>query len=212
MPIYTPPDNPTAFQTLVMSLHAVLDDVLAKEGRAAPELFFGNPFQTQFDAIPRVGWQHIGGHFVVGENFPTTPAAPVTVPPTPPLKVPQPNPIKLVGTRRMMALCGIWHYSAEQAEHVLDRLWLSARRGDKDLQRFQWLLGKYDFPTESQGPRINNGESILAVTLPIDLPVPAEYDGERPLVTVLGSDLNAGITTDLNADPDVTQWQFRRWS
>lgn len=210
MPIFEVPERPTAFQTLVMGLHAVLDTVLNAEKRDAPTLFFGNPFQGAEKKMPLVGWQHVGGHFVVGESLPTSPVD-TTTPQPPALQQSNPNPVVEIGARRAMAAVTIYHWSPEQAEHVLDRMWLACKRGAADLQRFRWLLGRYEFPTESQGPRLINGASIIQVALPVDLPVPRDYDGEHPLVQVLGADLRAGQTDALTTDPELTEWQLNRW-
>lgn len=212
MPIFTVPDNPTAFQTLVMALHVVLDDVLGKEGREAPELFFGNPFQGQADRIPRVGWQHLGGKFGPGTDVQTTyydPNITQTQPPT----IASTTPVKQVGVRRMIAQCAIFHRSPEQTEHVLDRMWLSAKRGSSDMMRFQWLLAQYEFPTESQGPRLANGESVLVLTIPIDLPVPAEYDGETAIAQLADTQLRAGLEDALNTTtPGQPEFQLSEWT
>jgi hypothetical protein len=192
VPIFTVPDRPTAFQTLVMAAHSKLDEILAAEGRDAPELFFGNPFQTASDRLPRVGWNHLGGHFVATDfsPFPALTPTPATGA-TPPVPVPQ------LGTRRMVASCTIFHRNPEQAEHLLDRLWMACRRGAADLQRFLWMDANYTFQSESQGPRHNQGDSLLTLTIPIDLPVLAEYDNEFTWVQVTADKLRGGLTADV---------------
>jgi hypothetical protein len=202
------PARPTPLQNLILSLHAKLDEVLTAEGRAAPELVFGALQHDEFTQTPRVGWQHIGGHFVVGENVPTGTDTPIA---DPPIQQVASTTEKIVGVRRAVTQVVIWHVSAEHAEHVLDRMWLVCKRDNPDGARFRWLIAKYDFPTESVGEFLKNGASVIVVALPVDLPVPLEYDGEHPLVTVQGADLRAGITTALANDPETTEWQFNRW-
>jgi hypothetical protein len=196
MPIFTVPTRPTAFQTLVMAAHEKLDQILAAERRDAPELFFGNPFQEEKHKLPRVGWNHLGGHFVATDfsPFPTVTPAPATP------SLPAPVPAPQLGTRRAVVQCVIFHRTAEEAEHVLDRLWMSCRRGPADLQRFLWLEARYDFPTESQNPRHNQGDSIVVLQIPIDLPVLADYDGEFIWVEIVADKLRGGISDDVT-DP-----------
>lgn len=175
------PSRPTPLQTLVLAIHAKLDVILAAEGRKAPELIFGSVQHDEHANPPRVGWQHVGGHWVQDQT-----AAPSLGTDASPI------PVKRLGVRRALAQVTLWHVTAEHNEHMLDRLAMACDRTSPEGKPFQWAIAKYEFPTESVGELLKNGASAIVVYLPVDLPVPAEYDGESVLTTLDDTQLRAG--------------------
>lgn len=197
------PERPTPFQALVMAIHAKLDQVLAAEGRAAPELVFGKLSQGKYDNPPRVAWMQIGGHFVQATDALATTAEDVA----------SPIPIKPLGCRRAIASVAMWHVTPEHLEHMLDRLWLACDRTTPEGNPFRWLIAKYDFPTERVDEYLKNGASVIVVTLPVDLPVPSEYDGENVLTTLNDTQLRAGVEDVIDTTtPGQPQFILNEWA
>lgn len=195
MPIFDPPAKPTAWNSLVMALHAVLDGILALEKRDAPTLFFGTKYQGSEDRMPLVGWQHNGGRFSLNE--PQIMSAPSTV----------------VGWRRVQSVVKLWHFSPEELEHLLDRLWLASSRLVPDGSRFDWEKAAYAFPTESQGPLLANGASVIELHIPVVIDVAFQYDGETVDTVLNDTQLRAGLedvidtTTPGQPEFNVNEWQ-----
>lgn len=186
----------SAFRILATAVNARLAAILTAEGRAVPEFTYSTPrkpFKGHERAI-RVAWIHAGGNF----SFETKLPAGAEPPLTPPL-----------GVRVAVAMIIIWAVGEEPAEHVLDRLWMATREIDAS-NSFLWKNATYEFPSEKVGEDLDNGVSVIRLTLPIEMPVSAVPDVPDTEVTVIGHDWRAGTELPVGEDEDDSEYEVNR--
>lgn len=190
------------FKTLAIEVNAKLAEILAAEGRAVPEFTYAAKKQFgEQDRAVRVAWAHARGRFVFEvRNNSTGPA------PDAPIQPPAPVPI---GARVAVAVIRIWHSTDEEAEHVLDRLWMATKRVDSQAN-FRWSEASYEYPSESGGEDQKNGVSVIRLELPIDMPVPSEYDGETERLEVARLAFRVGIRNPADEDPEDSEYDVIR--
>jgi hypothetical protein len=184
------------FRILATEVNTKLTAILTAEGRAIPEYVFASrkPFNMN-EACVRVAWAHIGGKFV----FETVPlnegeATPITPP---------------LGTRVAVAQVFIWHSSDEEAEHVLDRLWMATREVPSG-RAFRWTEAVYEYPSEKIGEDLKSGVSVIRLTLPCDMPVSAVPTVPDTEVTVEDHDWKAGIENPPAEPEDESEYDVDR--
>jgi hypothetical protein len=184
------------FRILATEVNTRLAAILAAEGRAVPEFTYSaarKPFKRDEPPV-RVAWVHIGGNF----SFETKLPAGAEPPLTPPL-----------GVRVAIANIFIWAVGEEPAEHVLDRLWMATRE-IVTTNTFLWKNATYEFPSEKVGEDLDNGVSIIRLTLPIEMPVSAVPDVPDTEVTVEGHDWRAGTELPVGEDEEDSEYEVDR--
>jgi hypothetical protein len=187
------------FVTIAKAVHAALVTILSAEGRATPDLVFGNVPIKQGDPLVRISWTHAHGSFLVSSTLPA--GTPVTDPPTTPLM-----------QRRAIALIRFWNPDKEAAEHELDRIVLATRRTAYQAN-FQWQLALYQYPSDRVGAQLQNGVEVLTLTVPIDLPMTSYADGEFQSVEILDTQLRAGQEDVLDTTtPGQPEFQLSEWT
>jgi hypothetical protein len=186
------------FKTLATEVNTKLAEILTAEGRTVPEFSYAARKQfTEQERAVRVAWAHAGGRFVFEtQNNPS--AEPGAPPPPPP-----------IGARVARAIIRIWHSTDEEAEHVLDRIWMATQRVDSQTN-FRWAEASYEYPTESGGEDQKNGVSVIRLELPIDMPVPSEYDGETEQVEIARLAFRVGIENPAGEDPEDSEYDVIR--
>lgn len=182
------------WKLLARAVHAQLNTILAAEGRAQPRIEFGNiPVWTELkDPPPAIVWVHGGGRFSRSEKM-----VPATDPPAP-----------SIGVRLAVSEVRIWHISEEHAQHVLDRLWMATDRVASE--RFRWTEAIYEFRSELVGNWLQNGRSVIVLTIPVWVPVAAEYDGETTDVIIAGNEFRAGIAEAVTDDIESAEYDVDR--
>jgi hypothetical protein len=199
VPLETAIQRPTRFQTLAIAACAKLDEILAAEGRDVPTVAFGKVEWKEGMRAPRLHWMQPGGTFTLLSNV---------------ANAGEPEGVhSRLGFRVARSRVALWHVSPEHVEHMLDRLWMATDRSTGG-EAFRWQTASYDYPTETEGPWLQNGHSVIVLSLPVELAVAGEYDGETTLVTVTGSQFRAGIENPVGEDPnDVdAEYDVNRWT
>ncbi len=186
----------SAWKTLVSGLLAQLALILEGEERAVPAIVYGRGkwSDDERNRVPRMRWTQPGGRFT--KNVPLVTQDP-EVPSTP------------LGARIAMSQMVLWHATDEQAEHVLERLWLASQRMPEPA-RFSWEQAQYEYPTEEAGEQLQSGQSIITLMLPILVPVSSIADNEGDLVEVEGSQCRSGIESPEGEDLEDTDYEIDR--
>jgi len=197
VPLETEVTRPTRFQTLVIAACAELDEILEAEGRDLPTVAFGKIDWKEGMRAPRLHWMQPGGSFTLSSNVADTGDGELVR--------------SSIGFRVARSRVAIWHVSAEHVEHLLDRLWMATNRSQGG-EAFRWQTATYDYPTETEGPWLQNGHSVIVLSLPVELAVAGEYDGERVLVEVQDSEFRAGIRNPPDEAEATTAWEVDRWT
>ena len=195
MPLETEVSRPTRFQALVIAACAKLDEILEAEGRALPTVAFGKVNWTEGMRAPRIHWIHEGGSFTLEANVPGTP---------------EDAPVPALGFRVTRTQVALWHVSPEHVEHMLERLWMATDRAEGG-DAFRWQTATYDYPTEVQGPWLQNGHSVIVLRLPIELDVAGSFDGEIETVEVASTAIRTGIESPAGEAESATGYEVNQW-
>ncbi len=176
-----------------------LDEILEAEGRVAPSVVFGKLTWTEQARAPRIAWEHHGGSFTSQANVPSAPADEDGNVPTPSL-----------GYRVARTRVALWHISPEHLEHMLERLWLATSRTTGG-EAFRWQTAVYEYPTETEGPWLQNGHSVIVLSLPVEIPVAGEFDGETTPVEITSTEIRTGIESPAGEDITATAYEENQW-
>jgi hypothetical protein len=183
------------WRLLVRDVHEQLDEILTAESRAVPELEFGRIGFNEDQKAPKVVWTQIGGRFTTSDHVITDQSDP---------------PVPVLGVRLAMSQIRIWHTNEEQAEHLLDRLWMATDR--VAAERFRWAeAASYEYPSQIAGKSLQSGLSVIVLNLPVWVNVAREFDGEVETVVLVDTVIRTGIESpvgELEADTayEVNQW------
>jgi hypothetical protein len=191
------------FRTIATAAHARLTTILTSEGRATPDLVFGNVPLEELDTSRRIAWFQDGGRIVL-DPLPELASEEDDEPPTSPIAV-----------RRATCRIGIWAPAEDEVEHVCDRLMLACRQLDGPpaySQLFHWADASYDYPSQMIGAPLKNGVHVITLRVPLDLPVAGVPDGATELVTVEGHQLRVGIANPPTEADATVQFDVNRWT
>ena len=190
----------TVFRVVAEAVNAKLVELLTTEGRQIPKFAFGSTKFEGNEHDARIRWQQSGGSFVEEPKTGATPDPTDAAPAVSPLLV-----------RRAAAHIAIQHANDEDCEHLLESLPRASAQTPFD-KYFHWRTSSYVYPSQEVGAELQNGTSVIRLTVLLDIQVNAETDGQFVAREVLSDKLNAGMVDDLADDLDPTDRGASEWA